>query len=120
MNTLYLEATQDTPKVLLNKRDGIFEISGKSLPEDSEGFYDSVIKWVKDYAKEPNESTVFAFKLKYFNSASSKYIYDMLDTLKGIKGAQVEWSYHKNDEDILDAGKEFEEELEFPFSYKQI
>lgn len=120
MNVLLLEATQDTPRVFLNKRDGIFEMSGRSLPEDSESFYEPVLEWVKEYAKAPNESTTFSFKLKYFNSATSKILFDLLDELKEIKGILVEWAYHKDDDDILDAGKEFEEELNIPFSYKQL
>jgi hypothetical protein len=120
MDVLYLEATQDTPRIFLSKGDGVFELSGKSLPEDSEAFYEPVIDWIKRYAKTPNESTVFSFKLKYFNSASSKVFFDMLDMLKEINGVKVEWSYHKDDDDILDAGKEFEEELNIPFSYKQL
>lgn len=120
MDTLYLEATNDTPKIMLNQRTGIFELSGRSLPEDSSSFYEPVIEWVKEYAKAPNESTLFSFKLKYFNSTSSKLIFNLLDILKGIKGIQVEWSYQQNDDDILDAGKEFEEELSFPFSFKEI
>ena len=120
MDILYVEATNDTPKILLNQREGIFELSGRSLPEDSEMFYVPIIEWVKEYAKAPNESTVFKFKLKYFNSSSSKLIFDLLDNLKPIKGIQVEWCYYKNDDDILDAGKEFEEGLSFPFSFKEI
>jgi hypothetical protein len=40
--------------------------------------------------------------------------------LKDIPGAQVEWCYHKDDDDMLEAGKEFEEELEMTFSYKEV
>ena len=119
MNILFIEATQDTPKIILNKREGVFELSGRSILEDTNSFYDPVMEWLNDYAKQPNPSTVFTFKLNYFNSSSSKAIYDMLNVLKDIKGAQVAWCYAKDDDDILEAGKEFEEELEMTFSYKE-
>jgi hypothetical protein len=120
MNILFLEATQDTPRIMLNKRDGIFELAGRSILEDTSSFYDSVMEWLNDYALQPNPSTVFTFKLNYFNSSTSKVIYSMLNVLKDIKGAKVEWCYHKNDDDILEAGQEFEEELEMAFNYKQL
>jgi hypothetical protein len=120
MNILFLEATKDTPKIMLNKRDGIFELAGRSILEDANSFYDPVVEWLNDYAQQPNSSTVFTFKLNYFNSSTSKVIYILLNVLKDIKGAQVEWCYYKDDEDILEAGQEFEEELEMAFNYKQI
>jgi hypothetical protein len=120
MNILYLEATQDTPKVMLNHRDGIFEISGRSIFDDAEAFYNPVIDWLTKYAQSPNPSTVFSFQLKYFNSSSSKLIYNILYVLKEIKGAQIEWCYHKDDDDILEAGQELEEEMEVKFKYKEI
>jgi len=120
MNILLLEATQDTPAIMLNKRDGIFHLTGRSILEDPGSFYDPVVEWLTDYAEQPNASTPFMFKLNYFNSATSKMIYNMLLILKDIQGAQVEWCYHKGDDDILEAGKEFEEELEMTFNYKQV
>src|SRR6187431_2536279 len=119
MNILFVEATQDTPKIMLNKGEGIFELAGRSILEDPNSFYDPVVEWLNDYAQQPNPSTVFTFKLNYFNSSSSKVIYDMLNVLKDIKGVQVAWCYSKDDDDILEAGKEFEEELEMTFSYKE-
>jgi hypothetical protein len=120
MDILMLEATQDTPKVMLNKRDGIFQLTGRSILEDPSAFYDPIVEWLTDYAPQPNPSTVFTFKMNYFNSSTSKVIYDMLHVLKEIKGVQVEWCYQNGDDDILDAGKEFEEELEIPFNFKQL
>ena len=120
MNILFLESTKDTPRVMLNKRDEVFEVAGRSIPEDANSFYDPVVAWVRDYAQQPNSATVFAFKFNYFNSSTSKVIYLLLHVLKDIKGAQVEWWYQKGDDDILEAGQEFEEELEMAFNYKQL
>jgi hypothetical protein len=118
MNALNLEATQDTPHIILDKANGIFEVSGRSLPEDVIEFYTPVIEWIQGYAKTPNTKTVFTFKLDYFNTASSKLILELLKTLTGINGAQVRWYYQEEDEDILDAGKEFAEQVTIPFDFK--
>lgn len=118
MNALNLEATQDTPHISLDKGSGKFEVSGRSLPEDVIEFYTPVIEWLQGYAKAPNAKTVFMFKLDYFNTASSKLILELLKTLTGINGAQVEWYYEEGDEDVLDAGKEFSEQVTIPFDFK--
>jgi hypothetical protein len=117
MEILNLEGTEDTPKIILDKGNGIFEISGRSLPEDSAEFYKPVLEWIANYAKEPNPSTDFTFKLEYFNTSSSKLILDVLSALENIKGMKIEWYYHEEDEDMEEAGKEFSELVEIPFNY---
>lgn len=118
MNILNLEGTADTPKIILDKGNGIFEISGRSLPEDSVEFYRPVLEWIEAYAKAPNASTHFIFKLEYFNTSSSKLILDVLSALEEIDGMQIEWCYAEDDEDMEEAGKEFSELVEIPFAYK--
>jgi len=118
MEILNLEGTADTPKIILNKTNGIFEISGRSLPEDSVEFYRPVLEWIENYAKDPLPVTNFCFKLEYFNTSSSKLILDVLSALEEIKGMQIEWCYQEEDEDMEEAGKEFSELVELPFSYK--
>ena len=118
MEILNLEGTADTPKIILDKANKIFEISGRSLPEDSAEFYKPVLEWIDSYAKAPHPATEFVFKLEYFNTSSSKLILDVLSSLEDIKGMKIEWSYQEDDEDMEEAGKEFSELVEIPFEYK--
>jgi SiaC family regulatory phosphoprotein len=118
MEILHLEGTEDTPKIILDKGNGIFEISGRSLPEDSAEFYKPVLEWIGNYSKQPNPTTDFSFKLEYFNTSSSKLILDLLSELEDIKGMKINWYYHEDDEDMEEAGKEFSELVEIPFDYK--
>jgi hypothetical protein len=118
MEILNLEGTEDTPKIMLDKKNGIFEISGRSLPEDSAEFYRPVIEWITNYGKDPNPATEFTLKLEYFNTASSKLILDVLSTLEDIKGMKILWYFHEDDEDMEEAGQEFSELVEIPFEFK--
>lgn len=118
MEILNLEGTEDTPKIILDKKNGIFEISGRSLPEDSAEFYRPVLEWIGNYAKAANSSTDFVFKLEYFNTASSKLILDVLSALEDIQGMKIMWYYHEDDEDMEEAGQEFSELVEIPFEFK--
>jgi hypothetical protein len=118
MQTLALDHTDETPGILLDKKNGIFEISGRSLPEDSAEFFDPVLNWLKEYAKQPNETTKFVFKMEYSNTASSKFIHEILMALQKIKGVKVVWSYHEDDEDMEEAGQEFSEQIDIPFEFE--
>ncbi len=118
MQIINLEGTEDTPKIILDKNNGIFEVSGRSLPEDSAEFYQPVLDWLDEYKSNPNGATDFVFKLEYFNTASSKLILDLLSQLEEIKGVTIHWYYHEDDEDMQEAGEEFSELVEVPFEFK--
>lgn len=117
IDTLHLEGTEDTPRIILDKRNGVMEISGRSLPEDSTDFYKPVLDWIEQYAAEANPSTNFIFKLEYFNTASSKLILDVLYALEDINGIKVTWYFNEEDEDMEEAGQEFSELVDIPFDF---
>jgi hypothetical protein len=121
METLRIEATDDNPQVLLDQEDSQFEISGKSLPEDVVDFYQPVMDWLKEYRKKPNAKTEFNLKMIYFNTASSKQIMDILMVLEEMveEGHEVvvRWHSRKSDEDMQEAGQEYEEMLDIPFEH---
>jgi hypothetical protein len=119
MQALKIQSTDDSPEVLLDKQHGTFEIKGRSLPEDSAEFFDPILSWVSAYCKDPNQTTNFIFKLDYSNTASSKFIHEILLLLEKLKtGVTIEWWYYEEDEDMLEAGKEFEEQVTVPFTFK--
>lgn len=118
MEIINLEGAEDTPKIILDKTNGIYEISGRSLPEDSAEFYQPVLDWIEAYSNDPDASTNFVFKLEYFNTASSKLILDVLSALEDIPNMSISWYFHEDDEDMEEAGEEFSELVEIPFEFK--
>ena len=121
METLRIEATDDSPQVLLDQQEKQFEISGKSLPEDVIEFYQPVIDWLKKYREKPNARTEFNLKMIYFNTASSKLIMDILmifeEMVEEGREVVVLWHSMESDEDMQEAGKEYEEMLDIPFEH---
>ena len=119
MELLDIRGTTDTPKVLFDPDNNIFEISGRSLPEDVITFYQPVIDWLDDYKLVPNKKTEFVFKYIYFNTATSKLIQDILLRLEQIQetgnDVKVIWYYEEDDEDMYDLGEEFKENVDIPF-----
>jgi hypothetical protein len=119
METIKILGTDDTPTVILDAENDIFEISGRSLPEDVTAFYDPILNWLDEYATSPNAKTVFTFKLVYFNTASSKLLLDILMKLEEMheddKDILVKWYYPEDDEDMQEAGEEYADIVDVPF-----
>jgi len=119
---IILEETQDTPKIILDKENGLFEISGRSLPENAIKFFAPILNWMEDYLKSPNQLTIFEFKLDYFNSASIKSIYEIIKILEKISKnnfqVNIIWYYVNDDELMKNRGLEIKEMLDVPFDLK--
>jgi hypothetical protein len=119
METIKIQGTEDTPKIILDAENEIMEISGRSLPEDVSSFYEPVINWLNEYAEKPNKKTILNFKLTYFNTASSKLLLDILMKLEEMheKGYDVliRWHYPEDDEDMEEAGEEYADIVDVPF-----
>ena len=121
MRIIKIEGTDDTPQVTLdaNPENPFMEISGRSLPEDVIAFYDPILEWLDEYAENPLEKTILNIKLEYFNTASSKLLLDILLKLEDMSEAGndvlVKWHYPDDDEDMEEAGEEYEDIVEVPF-----
>lgn len=118
METIKINNTDDTPKVILDAENEVFEISGMSMPEDVNLFYEPILTWLEEYANNPNKSTEFIFKLTYFNTASSKLILDILYKLEEIFengfNVRILWYFAEDDEDMHESGEEFTELVDIP------
>jgi len=119
MEIINIAATEDTPKVVLDHVNKIFEISGRSLPEDVVVFYQPVMQWLEDFEKAPIANMELLIKLEYFNTASSKLILDILLKLEEIfqngTPLKVKWYFLSSDTDMKEAGEEYSEIVGLPF-----
>jgi len=114
MDTIIINATEDTPGIRLDAANDVFEISGRSLPEDVVKFYKPILDWLEEYAKSPNDKTAFNFKLSYFNTASSKIILDIMMKLEAVENVAIKWHYSSDDEDMMEAGEEYADIVDIP------
>ena len=120
LEALIIESKEDTPKVVLDSTNKVFQISARSLPENAIGFYEPVLNWLNDYSANPLEITVFDFSLEYFNTASAKQIAKILLILENIAKKQkvaINWYYKKEDSDMLSSGTRFSKLIELNFSF---
>ncbi len=124
MKPLIIHKTDDSPEVVFDKDKGIFLLEGISLPEETVLFYDTLIKWLEEYSKNPNEETVFNFKINYYNSTSSIQFVRIFKILEKIqeqgKKVKVIWYYNKLDDTIKEDGEEFKKFFKVDFELKEI
>ena len=121
METLSLQGSPKTPTVEMNAENGVIEIKGRSIPENSIDFYRPVVEWLDAYAESPAKITEVNIQLEYFNTSSSKCILDVFKKLENVfkknneKGVTINWYYEEDDEDMLEAGEDYQSILKIPF-----
>ena len=128
MNSLVIEATEDSPAIVFEDSTNCLTISGESRPENAGKFFAPLINWISNFTEtlrtqkeQRNENSTIAiiFKLDYFNSTSAKYIMDILLMIKKIADqghtVNIEWHYDKRGDDMLDAGQEFSDMVGLKF-----
>ncbi|NOZ36100.1 MAG: DUF1987 domain-containing protein [Chlorobi bacterium] len=113
---------QDTPGVIFDLVENKFLITGRSFPADADKFYQQLIKWLDEYKNsKPEKPIVFEVKMEYFNTASAKMLLDTFFKLEDIKESgfpvSIKWYSLEEDEDMQEAGEEFEDILELDFDF---
>lgn len=121
METLVIQGSEIIPDIVLDKESNKFEFSGQSSPENAVEFYKPILEWLDTYIEFPNEKTEVNCKFTYFNTASSKMIFDVLDKFREVheKGSEViiNWYFQQDDEDMEESGKDYEAFIEVPFEF---
>jgi hypothetical protein len=83
-----------------------------------------LVDWLEEYAKSPLEKTSVNVQLEYFNTSSSKCILDVFKKLEAIHKAKnevvINWYYEEDDEDMLEAGEDYESIIRVPFKMIEI
>lgn len=124
MKELNIKKTPNTPAVSFDPDTGVMKIEGRSIPENPGDFFDPLIDWLEEYFKNPVETTSFELSLEYVNSGSSKYLLGIFRILKKKhdegKLCSINWYYEEDDEDMLEAGEDYESIIKVPFKMIQI
>ena len=121
MEDIKIEGTPKTPTVNFINDEGVLEIKGRSIPENSIEFYKPLIEWIESYAQEPKDSTNINIQLEYFNTSSSKCILDLFKKLEAINNnITINWYYEEDDEDMLEAGEDYEAIINIPFKMIEV
>ncbi len=120
LNILEIKSTNKTPYIKFDPNTGVLEMKGRSIPENAVEFYKPLVDWLDQYSQDPKEKTIVNVQLEYFNTSSSKCILDVFKKLEDInkqegKEVVINWYYEEDDEDMLEAGEDYQSILKIPF-----
>lgn len=125
MDKIIIEPSKKTPKVIVDQEKYYIEMSGNSLPENVRDFFYPLIEQIRgvveEWKKQKPAKVLFSIKLNYFNSASAKFLYDLISTVIFLKKSNIHvdinWYFEDGDYDLKEAGEELSEMMEYPFNY---
>ena len=125
MEKLVIEQGIKTPYISFSYESGVLELKGKSIPENSVEFYRPVYAWLDEYSTQPKSKTSIIIQLEYFNTSSSKCLLDIFRKLEPIQRdskseVMVTWLYEEDDEDMMEAGDDYQTIVKLPFEIKKI
>ncbi len=119
MKNFALEGSLTTPSVNLNPEEGLIEIKGKSIPEDTIDFYQPLYDWLDEYSQNPQKDTTVNLAMEYFNTSSSKEFLKLLRMLEdlhteGKSNVVVKWFHESDDEEMMDMGHGLQSDSRMP------
>jgi hypothetical protein len=121
METYYSEQTAKTPFIQFDPNGGVFEMKGKSIPENSKVFYTSMFEWLDKYVAQPASHTTLDIQLDYFNTSSAKCVIDLFKKLESIEKNNlgkviINWHYNEDDGDMQEAGQDYQSIVKVNFN----
>jgi hypothetical protein len=127
MQVYFSEQSAKTPFIEFDPNSGNFEMKGKSIPENTKGFYEPLFQWMDEYAQTPAPRTTFNVQLDYFNTSSAKVIVDFFKKLENLEKSgkgkvTINWHYDEDDGDMMEAGQDYQSIIKVTFnliSFKQ-
>lgn len=124
MEKFYLEPTKISPLINFIPEDGLLELKGRSSPENPIVFFKPLYDVIDQYALNGSSKLKVNMELNYFNTSSSKCLYELLKKISVMtdlgKTVEVNWFYEEDDDDILEAGEDLESLLGINFNYVEI
>ena len=118
MENLIIEGTGSLPKVNFYAN-GNLSMEGRLLPDNAVKAFEPLFNWINGFSYV---KVRFSINLEYLNTSSSMQLFSLLKILEGnceIQDIQVIWHYDEDDEDHLETGQIFAEQLRrTKFSYE--
>lgn len=118
---LVIEEERHTPRIIIDPAKNVFEITGKSFPEDSKQFYKQVFDWLENNSSALPSNIDFKFNLFYLSSSSIIAIKQLLLKLKEYSRNGVDvrilWHYDSDDDDIRKTGEDYVKITDLDFRF---
>jgi hypothetical protein len=118
MGPLHIAATVKTPEIQFLDQENRLILSGRSIPENAVDFYRPVLEWAQTIG--PDTPLTVQVQLEYFNTSSSKCLLDLFKRLEASSALEVQWYFDADDEDMLEAGEDYDHIVGVPFKFVEV
>lgn len=117
---LVIPGSKNTPGINFDQFSGLLKFSGRCIPENANSIFHPLMSWLNTYVNQAARITTFEVYIDYMNSSSSKFLLEVFKRLQMIefwdnKKVNVRWIYDKDDDDMLETGKDYQEICELDF-----
>ncbi len=116
MDNLYIPPTPCSPEVDFRFDAHTLSLRGESYPENAAAFYGGILARLRDYLAQPDGNRIeVGIALAYFNSSSTKMLFNLIEALSDAAGEGREvvlrWYHDEEDDTILEFGQELSEDF---------
>ena len=120
MKAINIEPGKATLGVIFDPVSHTLEFSGSSYPSNPVVFFEPLVNWIKAYlAQENGQLITLVFKLKYFNTSSSHFLFKILELFSDPGNNAQKYKivyYHENgDDDSLDSWRSLIYDLDLKY-----
>jgi len=118
MGPLHIAGSVKTPEIKFSPEDQSLVLSGRSIPENAVDFYRPVLDWAQQITKD--FKLTVQVQLEYFNTSSSNCLLDLFKRLEVSEALEVLWYFDADDEDMLEAGEDYDHIVGVPFKFVEV
>lgn len=121
---IHIDPTETSPEIDIDIEQGVVQFSGRSLPHNSDQFFQRVYHWIDEYLRAPQACTTVNMKLDYLDTSSSKHFYNIFERLSMVaengQAISVNWHFERGDEDMEETGKDYENLFDLDFRFIEV
>ncbi|HOK99824.1 MAG: DUF1987 domain-containing protein [Bacteroidales bacterium] len=119
---LYIEKTNHTPRI--HFEEGKLTLAGRSIPEDSIGFFEPLFNELASYVKNPAVHTEVNLMLEYSNSSTNRVLVSIFEILRELQASghsvTVNWYYVAEDRGMYELGTDLKDICALPFALIEV
>lgn len=121
ISNLIIEEGNQSPAIEL--KEGILTFRGRAIIENPETFFEPVFEWIKEYMKEPADTTLVDIRFEYIDMAATQSLFKILTKLAQLNRngheLKVSWYYEYGDIEMVELGEVIQGRLDIQFDFKE-
>ncbi len=121
MVNLFIAASKRTPEISF-KTDGHLSITGVSIPENVNSFYQPALDWIEKLSLDCPPKLVVSFDFEYLNTSSTSLVLRLLKKIVSLPINKIDlhviWKHDSDDDDMKEQGVILQNLIDHPFNFE--